>query len=574
MICFLICPMDFKLPDFKGAKAVFDKTSVPGKKIVALLNRSGKIASESFISNDDKKINIFDGALVNVHKLVNEFASKGEQELISQALEGDEDLLSRFHGQFRGMSYDLKSGFGRFFVNQTNSARLYWYHQGEIFAVCSSMTLLASLLRLNSITLSVNPLGARMLLRYGFTLDDHTTLREVSLLSAGQILYLQKGKASVKSYHRFNNEPLHHDIKQVLPQIHDLFGEAVKCEYSYDGDRGHLAFLSGGLDSRMSVFTAVEQGFKNIDCLNFCQTNNLDQLSAQKITKLLGLNYHFFPLDTGNYLKTIDLGMLYNDGQIILHGAAHLNAALKSMDLSGFGILHSGQVGDLVLGSFLQGTKHSPSNNISIGLSGQTDPELESEINAITAGYPNAEMFALYNRAFNAASNGDYASAQSNGAISAFLYPPFASYCFQVSPVLRADNYLYLKWFQHFHPKAQKIKWEKTGMSLNASRTERHIAVLIRRIRAKLELMGYFVPTGMNPFERWYRENADLRLFFEHKFEVIKQIEDLIDPSLRKSMHELLDSNLFSHKLYAYSLALSLHTHLHADPNTQLEVYT
>jgi len=531
-----------------GSTRYLIRNIVPGK------------ATDAWFHQQRGHLACFDGALVNADSLVNAYALSGTGALLEEVLiNQDTGLLGQFHGQFSGMAA-YPDGSAWFFANQTGSSRLYYWHAGDLLIVSTSLALIVAILRSNMHAVSIDPIGARMLMSLGFTLAERTTIANTKLLEPGHCLHYEGGILRKDVYHSFNSEPLYTDMSAALPILDDLFKQAVQAEYAWDQShgRGHLSFLSGGLDSRMAVATAASLGFTGIECLNFSQSGYPDHTVARAIASRLGAGYHFFALDGGHYLRQMEDALEYNDGQIIFHGAAHLFAALDNVPTSEYGILHSGQVGDLILGSYLRGPRHEPAGCRDIGLNPDFDPDLSSEILRVARNYPNHEVFALYNRAFNAASNGDLACAISNYAISPFLYPHFAQYCLNIDPSLRFGNKLYLRWFRQYQALAAGFKWEKTGLPLTAGQGTIAVAKLIRRTRDKLARMGWIQARSMNPFESWLKEGTPLHTELTDRFNKADQYGILSGSDAGGLYRRSAGSANVISRLQAYTAAYSL----------------
>ncbi len=569
MFCFIRGIPNAVLPSGGALRKRSLPDNLSGTQCHLIYNIAVNPVTDSYLPAVPATLSCFDGVLINAAQLNDTHALSGIDALLDKVLlDRDITLLSSFHGQFCGMAFDPQAGSGLLFTNQTGSSRLYYWHQGAALIVSSSLAMIVAVLRMNGFPASVDSLGARMLMELGFTVGDSTTIEGIKLLEPGHLLKWQEDTPRVEVYHSFDSEPRHHGMQKVVPQLNDLFREAVQAEYDWDTNHGksHLAFLSGGLDSRMAVFTAASMGYRDMHCLNFSQSKAPDHLIAQSMAKALGIGYHFHALDGGSYLKQMERGLLYSDGQIIYHGTAHLDTALRGMDTSSFGVLHSGQVGDLILGSFLYAPRHEAPGSNSISLSPNSDPELDSALRAIAAKYSNHEIFALYNRAFNAASNGDLACALSNHAISPFLYPPFAQYCLNVHPALRYNNKLYSEWFKAFQPKAAAFKWDKTGLPISSGEKARALAKLLQRVKHKLARMGIISAGGMNPFELWLKQDPSLRSELEDRFAHADEHGILAHSAASTHYTRQKDSPHLMTRLQAYTAAHSLNQLLGGDP--------
>ncbi len=567
VFCFIRGIPNAQLPTGDKLRTRTLPDGIPARDCHLIYNIAANPVTDSYLHAGQQILACFDGVLINAPKLIDAYALSGIPALLDKVLlHKDITLLASFHGQFCGMAYDPRTCEGLFFGNQTGSQRLYYWHLGSALIVSTSLAMIVATLRLNGFPASVDPVGAAMLIALGFTVGSRSTIAGIKLLEPGHLLTWQDDTPRMEVYHAFASEPRHTGMNKVLPQLNELFREAIRTEYEWDisHGKGHLAFLSGGLDSRMAVYTAAALGFRDLNCINFSQSGAPDHRIAKSIAAKLGIGFHFFPLDGGDYLRHLERGILYNDGQIIYHGAAHLEAALRGTNLKQFGVLHSGQVGDLVLGSFLYGPRHDPPGSMGIGLNPHQAPMLDEELRAIAARYPNHEIFALYNRAFNAASNGDLASALSNHAISPFLYPPFAQYCLHIHPALRYNNRLYLQWFKAFQPQAAKMPWDKTGLPLTAGDKLRAVALLYKRVIGKLARLGMVNSASMNPFERWLKENPALRQVLETRILQADRHHILATSDAGELYHRMANSPDPMSRLQAYTAAHSLNTMLGA----------
>jgi asparagine synthase (glutamine-hydrolysing) len=263
-----------------------------------------------------------------------------------------------------------------------------------------------------------------------------------------------------------------------------------------------------------------------------------------------------YPLSAGNYLLELEKNLIYNEGQITLHGAAHLYAAISSLPLENFGILHSGQVGDAVLGSFLKTGTHVAPNIREGAYSTKLLHSLEHDLMPLLDLYPNTEIFLFYNRAFNAAINGDYACAVRSWSISPFLEIEFAQFCLNIDPRLRVNNQLYRIWIQQFNPLGASFNWEKTGSNLLVPEWYARYKNISLRAMRKIGRMISGKPNrySMNPFDLWWRENPALPLHFNAALKQAEKLNSLLSPELLKDMLSLYENGNATDKLLAYSL--------------------
>ncbi len=552
-----------KMETLAGSDRVLDKVSLGGRRLSLHWHDPEKPVSDSFFHTDAKRAVIFEGVVANARDLVNEYAAAGRRELVLDAV-SDPALtrLGGFHGQFCGLYLDLATGLTRVFTNQINSLRIYYYSSPETFIASTSLKLITDLLRANGISLTVDETGARILLTYGFLLAGLTTVREIRQLQAGQVLESGSGKPCIRSYHRFNNEIRRTSLSPAITELNALFQKAVRAALERDEEAGkiHLAFLSGGLDSRQTVTTAVKLGFRDLHCLNFAEPGCLDAIVARRITHKLGLKLIYNSLQRGSYLLEIDRNLQYNHGQILLNGSAHLFHAISALNLMDYGILHSGMIGDAVLGSFLHAPHQEKPNLTNGAYSRKLFDTVRSEVDFLAGEYANNELFLFYTRAFCAATNGDLACAVQSWSVSPFLDPEFAQFCLNIDPQLRFNNLCYREWMLRCNRIAARFRWDKTGLPPRAPQW----VIRFRRtyVVYKTELLkrltGIEDRTSMNPFDLWWRANPALPAHFDCAFEKLRSLEHLLSPELAKDTRELYASRFVTDKMLAYSLVAGL----------------
>lgn len=477
-------------------------------------------------------LELFDGVLVNYPNLTKRYSLAGMSNLLNKASK-DESVLAEFYGQFRGVF--LQGNRARFFVNQVRSLQLYFYESSSLFAVCGSLQLLYRILKAFGRELTADDDGLRLQLAFGYMPEDYSSITEIRSLRAGELIQLDCFSVTRRRYHRFDNEILHGDETKVLSVMDQLFHEAVRMGFEYDLNKGrkHLTLLSGGMDSRMTLFAALDLGFRDIHVLNFAQKGSADNRISKRICRDQKLAYLFYPLEGGNYLLQLGENAIYNDAQIMLQGAAHLYAAIQSLSLEEFGIIHSGQAAAFVMGGFVRGPgqiqvdpSYASYNSSELGI-------MSEKMYELAAGYPNNELFVLYNRGFNASLNGDYACGMFNHSVSPFMEPQFAQYMLNIDPALRMRKKLYRKWYSNYQPLAAKYPTDRYAAPIGASQLRLKAGrawVLLMHMISHLLNDGRY---HMNPFEYWWKVNPALRNHIGQHFKLSPELEGFISPELK-----------------------------------------
>ena len=557
------CPSGFESSTLHNMSIVYDKQDNKNCCTRVFHHTKPKAVDDSFVELTDKSLYLFEGVVLNDNELINRYAVSDVNALLKKALRDDSMQISReLHGQFCGLYIDIEHKLIRAFTNQINSSRVFYYNQDEIFIVSTSIKQIIRLLKANNIRTSIDELGAMMMLTYGYMLADYTTISEIRHLQAGECITQQAGLVNLEAYHKLNNEPKYNDLNKAIPIMHELFSRSVKMSFDKDLAHGrkHLAFLSGGLDSRQVVMTAQQLGYRDVACLNFSEPGYMDELIARKIAKLLDYRLLFYSLQNGSYLMNLDDSLIYNEGQILLHGAAHLYAAISSIELSSFGLFHSGQLGDAVLGSFLKSGSQSKVDLAQGTYSKKVFDSLYPHIKHLESNYENNELYLHYNRGFNGAINGDYACAEFSYSISPFTHPEFFQFCLNISPNLRSHNLLYNAWMKTYNQLGARIKWEKTGLNLYASKHQIQINRIIRAVDRRLRKLVFSKRdlTGMNPFDKWWLENPALRDKFDKITSLKAELRSQLSSEIWGDIETMSQSNAASEKLQAYSLIAGL----------------
>ena len=93
---------------------------------------------------------------------------------------------------------------------------------------------------------------------------------------------------------------------------------------------------------------------------------------AQEIAKGEGLNHFQRQLDGPKYLidNIFENYIVPNDGLMMFQTSAHTSSTVKSFNLSEYNTLHTGQIGDVLFGSFSDQNFNIHRNKASIGYTG------------------------------------------------------------------------------------------------------------------------------------------------------------------------------------------------------------
>jgi asparagine synthase (glutamine-hydrolysing) len=437
------------------------------------------------------------------------------------------DLISQLRGDFSGVIYDKTEKTVKIFTNHIGSKPIYyfWDKPSRTLIFCSELKVVLNVMRDFGFRTQLSEIGAYCLLSFGYMLKDYTLCENVKKLPAGTVLTcnLNEGEISFDKYYQLKNTPYIEDTREnIIENLDQKFSDAVKKEYDKDIEYGyrHVATLSGGLDSRINVMKGEMLGYKNILAINLSQNNYLDELIAKNIASDHGYDFLFFSLDNGNFLKNIEKPVLANDGQIFFAGSAHLLAMLSLIDWDELGLLHTGQIGDLVLGSYLSDRQHFKVSDKIIfktAYSSKLIDRIPKHIfEEMVQQYESDEMFAFYERCVNGVFNGNFMTYHYTEFSSPFLYLDFLEYAMRIHPRLRYKERIYLDWIQIKVPDAAEYIWEKTGLPIAAGEWRVFLSNVVKHIKRKI--CGTSPKDSMNPFDHWFETNPELRNVFQTYF--------------------------------------------------------
>lgn len=428
-----------------------------------------KFMEEKICQEDEHLIIVTDGVLLNLNSLQQRHQADSVFSLLKTLYTNKgETFVDELRGDYSGLIYDKSTNKCFVFTNHTGSKRIFYLLHGDYFICSSDLAEISHLMDEFGIDKTLNEQAAYFLLTNGFMLEEHTLVSEVKRLMPGNYLVYENSKTRVKNYFHLKNINKTTDSKkQIIDNIDALFSNAVKLQFEKDKAYGyqHAATLSGGLDSRMAILVAHKLGYTNQLNFTFSQEGYLDEKIARNIAKDYGHEFIFKSLGSGDYLKEIDPTVRLNDGLVIYSGGVHVLDAIRRIDLKNYGLIHTGLIGDAVIGSFLSAPQ-AVKPGITDGMYSKVLAEqIKPTLTEITGQYDNEELYKFYSRAFLGAMNGNYIFDQISHAVSPFLDVDFLSYCYSIPDELKYKQQIYIEWMKVKHRDFARYPWEKTGVS-------------------------------------------------------------------------------------------------------------
>lgn len=531
-----------------------------------------KFLNDKAFYEDDNYIVLTEGVILNSLSLQKKYLGTEESSSDKMALtainmyqKNGETFFEDFRGSFSGAFYDKKNDIWLIYTNHVGDKQLFYTKTPHGYAFASEVTWLTDYLRNNGFEYTLDETGAYCLLTYAFMLEDHTLFNEIKKVNAGQYARIQNGSFEIKEYYKLDNTPNETDTEdEIIENIDRLFRNAIRLEYEKDKEYGykHFASLSGGLDSRMNVWVGHDMGYTDQLNWTMSQCDYLDEKIAKDIARDLKHEWIFKSLDNGNYLCGIVDELIDEQfGTVFFAGSAHSRSFMQMFNSDEYGLEHTGQVGDAVLGSFL--SKNLENRNFT-GQGAYSKILIDKVSNIeLKYNYTNAEIFMFYNRAFTGALQGNMITQEYTEVASPFLDIDFMNYCLHIPAKYRIGEQIYMKWIIKKYPKAAKYKWEK----INAKITDKWINIFGRHILLK-KIPGRIIwkifpftrkdrlskkNASMNPGDYWYATNPSLKADLDNYYnETLNCVSKRYD-SIKKDI-ELLYKGCVIDKLLALTL--------------------
>lgn len=479
---------------------------------------SNRFRNDKVYRNDEYGIAIFDGVLLNKSELLQKYKVEELDSLLKKAYQNI-SILAEFTGPFTGFLYNKMEHKGLTFGNQTGDASVFYRVQGDELFISNNFNALS--------TVGPNSLdekAAHYLLTYGFIVDDSTIIKEVKRLRAGQYLSLSEKSLSIKRYHKIQFlDKLDITMDEACEELDKRFRKAVKRCFDKDLEYGfntHLADLSAGLDSRMTNWVASDMGYKNIINLSYSQSRSNEQKYTEDLAKVLGNTLYFRPLDDCSFLYKPDEIISQEFAMAYYCGITGGYEFLSLIDFDKFGLEHTGQIGDAVVGKFTRSQTDERQINLDTK---RNSTLLPLRFVPDTSAYTCEDEFTYYTRMAQGALATHYIRANYTYTVSPFMDIDMINFCFRLPDSLRLNHRLYWYWIDHKYPKAGKIPSSR-------KRPQNKINSFIYRgtnkaWRESMTFLHYFHITrssvssnNMNPHTFWYETKAELRDFINNYY--------------------------------------------------------
>ncbi|ACB08668.1 MAG: Asparagine synthase [Thermotoga petrophila] len=505
-----------------------------------------KFERDKVFAEDENYIVLTEGVILNSLELMEKYKTSDLKNAIIKMYEQNgETFFKEFRGSFSGLLYDRKTDKWLIYTNHFGDKQIFYLLLKDRLIVASEMTWIVDYMKNNGIPYSLDEIGAYFILTYGYMLEDYTIIRQIKKLMAGTYIKVENGDFNVNRYFVVDNKPDNTQTEEeIIENIDKLFRKAVRLEFEKDREYGfkHIASLSGGLDSRMTVWVAHEMGYTEQLNVTFSQTDYIDEVVAKSIARDLKHDWVFFSLDNGLYLTNIYDMLKINYGNVLYSGAAHVHHAVSKLNFQNFGLYHTGQLGDVILGTYYG--SEDPEKPYTPGAGAYSTKLIRSdEVKFLRYEYENEEVFKFYNRGFNGILSGNLPVQKYTEVVSPFLDVDFFTYCLKIPLKYRFDHRIYKKWILKKHPDAAKYVWEKmqgriTDLSIRIRGHSITLKALPRKVIIKLFKKSSLASRWhMNPIDYWYNTNEKLKDFINSFYSA--NIHFVQNPHVREMCEKL-----------------------------------
>lgn len=493
----------------------------------------GRFLNDRCLAVTDSHVVLIDGILLNKSSLYSDTETSNVLDLFLELLgrEPIDAVLARLKGPFTGAVLDRAKNNLHIFPNQTGDTAVFSYSATPNPYISNSFDLLMRVLDADGLTTTFDEHAAQMMLSYGFMLDDHTFAQEVKRVSPGQRREFNLGSTAPETNNEYwkislNSVEVPESLDKVIESMDLLFRQAVRecfekdLEYGYER---HLADLSGGLDARMVNVVARELGFENLTNLTYSESNSSERKYSFELAAQLGNDLIFHPLDGGRCLLNPKSNLRLNGGMGYYGGITGGRYLLQALNFSEFGLEHTGQLGDVVIGSFLTSPQRQAAE---VGQGGYSRVNVYSPTASVDT--LDEELFLMNTRGFRGALSTHLLRQHFTYAVSPFLDIDLIAFMFSIPLEYRVRHRLYGAWLSAKYPLAlnvpstRRLRAESTAIG----HALRSIKAVVSKLASKAErvLSDIGMPgseflgglrNDMNPAEYWYRKNSDVRALLD-----------------------------------------------------------
>ncbi len=520
-------------------------------------------ADKVFVENENEVIAL-DGVVLNKNEILQKHGLSNLSDFC-RLLDEKPYLAKELIGPFTIFIYNKREYKGRAYSNQTGDATVFYSYDNSEKIVLSN-----SFLKVNeTASKALDTLACHQLLTYGFLIDDRTINKNVKRLQAGKMIEIGSEGLGVKTYHRFKyNNPIDITLEEAIETLDVKFRKAVKRCFDKDleyGYKHHLVDISAGLDSRMVNWVANDLGYKHVINISYSQSGSTESKYSTMLAHRLKNVFYQRSLDDASFLYDVENMVCAENGLAYYCGITGGFQFLNLIDFDDIGLEHTGQIGDVVIGSFVkeQSGKVDIDNkrtSSSLTLRKEWFDEVANECDC-------QEEFLIYSRAFQGALSTHYMRSHYTYAVSPFLDVDLMEFCASLPVALRCRHLLYWAWIDKKYPEAGRIPSSRVRLvnlspaakiKMLSDRLLGRLQRDLQKLKNKVGISTYAATAdNMNPHDYWYQTNEQVRHFISNYID--EHIALLAsEKELQADVLQLSSSSRCLDKLMAVSLLATI----------------
>ncbi len=455
-------------------------------------------------------------------------------------------IPEEYRGAFCGYVMKHASGEIIAYTDHTGNKPAFYYCDKDRVLISSNLNYIAQVMKKEKIQASIDENAVKYLLTVGSMLDDSTIIRNVKRILPGHMVVIRDGIVENRQYYNMNHiETQEMSEEEAIERLDKAFRNAIRREFEKDSEYGyrHLVDLSGGMDSRMVCWVAHDMGYTDQVNFTYSKGGYLDHTIAEKVALHLKHSYLFMPLDDVKWLYDLDEIVEKNMGTALYNGITGGNRFLSLLNMSHFGIEHTGIGGDTIPSSSY--TDESEAYGKPKFGKKMYSEMLKFDYNpAILDGYKNQEIFTVFTRIILGTTSSYIIRQNYVEASSPFLDVDFLNISLSLPFEYRKKHNIYLKWINTKYPEATEFGWEKWGgVKPKPSHIWLRRLVTLKRL-AKMKtdhILGKEDADNMNPIEYWYAQDISLQNYYNGYFKKA-MAESKITEQLKKDMEYMFQN--------------------------------
>lgn len=535
------------LHNYRDENCTKDKWS--SNRISVQRNTLSKFLDDKVFIEDEDIFIALEGVILNKSQICREGSAWNEALKTLYTAKGD-TFFECFRGPFSGVLFDKKEQKLLAFTSHyaDNAVFFFFDSKAAIFAVGSQVNYLLDLLKANHIALTLNEKSVYDMLTYGWMEYNNTYAEQIMRLLPGQYMKIRFDQnqmvelCTLDFYYRMGQNRI--DLSgcsegEIVKQLDQLFRDSIALEYDKDKEYGyaHLTDLSGGLDSRMNAWVANRMGYDRVTNLSYSMAGYLDMTTPQKIAADLGNVSLFMSLDDAGFMTEIDKLVSMNYGLSMYSFITGGQRLLDNINGDMYGIEHTGQLGDVIIGTFI----HKPGEEKRVVRSGYHSTRYIAELEKYKIqDYANKEQYLIFVRGMLGVLSSHIIRRNYVEVASPFLNVELLEFCLSVPVEKRIAHKLYFHWIKQCYPEATKYVWEKTGMRPGTSESVTRMAKFIKRcamfVVRRTFLRKLIQEKSMNPMHMWYREKPEIAKVWKAYYEQTIQSKAITNEKVRQDL--------------------------------------